>query len=374
MRTITYIIQKEFLQIFRNRSMLPIIFILPILQLLVLAYAANYDIKNIAVTVVDQDHSQGSLHLEENLLASGYFKETSIRTSVATALEDIRQDKSDVVVTIPPHFERRLLQGSPESVQVYINAINGMEAGIASGYLQSILEHYSLQAQAFWYPRTTDFLPPPSPIQVSTAYWYNPHKNYKEFMVPGILVVLITMIGAFLTGMNIVREKETGTIEQLNVTPIRKLHFIIGKLFPLWAIALVELAFGLGFAWFVFRLTYLGSIGLVFLFAGVYLTVMLGIGLLVSTRTQTQQQAMFITWFFVVIFLLLSGLFTPISSMPYWAQVITWFNPIAWFIKVIRMVLIKGSSWSDIVPYFLIIVVYSVIINGVAILAYRKRN
>lgn len=374
MRTITYIVQKEFLQIFRNRSMLPIILVLPLLQLLILAYAANYDIKNISVALVDEDHSRWSERLSQDLFASGYFREASRRPTMPQAMEDIRRDRADLIVTIPPHFERSLFSGRPASVQLYINAINGMEAGIASGYLQAILQHFSAQARAFWLPRSTGKMPRGPSIAITSSYWYNPHKDYKEFMVPGILVVLITMIGAFLTGMNIVREKETGTIEQLNVTPIRKLHFIIGKLFPLWIIGLAELAFGLGFARLAFHLHYAGSLWLVFLFASVYLTVMLGMGLLVSTRTQTQQQAMFITWFFIVIFLLLSGLFTPISSMPHWAQIITLFNPIAWFIKVIRMVLIKGSGPGDILPYLLVICLFSVLINGVAILVYRKRS
>ncbi len=207
---------------------------------------------------------------------------------------------------------------------------------------------------------------------MSFRYWFNPTLNYKHFMVPGILVVLVTLIGAFLSGMNIVKEKEIGTIEQLNVTPIRKHHFIIGKLLPFWIIALFELAFGLTVGKLVFNLPFAGSIGWIFLFAAVYLIVMLGLGLLISTFTETQQQSMFITWFFLIICILMSGLFTPVESMPVWAQRITAFNPVAYFVKVMRMVMLKGSGWVDIKAYLGIMVLFAVGLNAIAIWNYRK--
>lgn len=374
MRTILFILQKEFLQIFRNKGMLPIIFFLPLIQLLILAYAANYDIKNITVDIIDNDHSLWSERLTHKIFASGYFKYHGSPQNTSFAMEDIKDDQADMILVIPPDFEQNLVRKNKQDVQILINAINGMKAGIGSGYIQSILQDYNIRIRKEWmHAAAVDSQASPQ-INVTDAYWYNPYMDYKQFMVPGILVVLVTMIGAFLSGMNIVREKETGTIDQLNVTPIRKVHFIIGKLVPFWIIAMAELAFGLIFSWWFFHLSYAGSIWLIFLFAGIYLMVMLGIGLLISTQTQTQQQAMFITWFFFVIFLLLSGLFTPINSMPLWAQRITLFNPVAWFIKVIRMVLIKGSGFSDILPYLFIITLFALVVNSIAILTYRKKS
>lgn len=374
MRTILFILQKEFLQIFRSKGMLPIIVALPIIQLILLAYAANYEIKNITVDMVDQDHSEWSRRLTHQIFASGYFRLNAVKENIGSAMEDVRSDQADLIVVIPPHFERNLIGNNNEKIQVLINAINGMKAGIASGYIQSILQNFNGNIRMERLHQPAIYPPSPPGIDVTNVYWYNPHLDYKQFMVPGILVVLVTMIGIFLSGINIVREKEIGTMEQLNVTPIKKIHFIIGKLLPFWIIAMAELAFGLIFSWWVFHLSFAGSVGLIFFFAGIYLLVMLGLGLLISSRTETQQQALFITWFFFVVFLLLSGLFTPIESMPLWAQRITLFDPVAWFIKVIRMVLIKGSGWNDIKPYFLIILVFAVVVNISAALAYRKRG
>jgi ABC-2 type transport system permease protein len=193
-------------------------------------------------------------------------------------------------------------------------------------------------------------------------------------MVPGILVLLVTMITLFLSGMNIVREKEIGTLEQINVTPIKKHQFIIGKLFPFWVLGLVILTVGLLIAKIIFNVPMLGNIGLIYLFTSVYLLVILGMGLLISNFTNTQQQAMFIAWFFVVIFILMSGLFTPIESMPVWAQNITLFNPIRYFVEIIRMVMLKGSGLQDIFPKFAIITLYAIVMNGLAVWSYKKTN
>lgn len=373
MRTILFILQKEFLQIFRNKGMLPIIFVLPVIQLVVLAYAANYEIKNIAVDVIDRDHSSWSEQLIHKITASGYFRLNAYQQDMNSAMEDIENNNADLVLVIPPHFEKKLVRENQQDIQILVNAITGRKAGIAAGYIQSILKDFNNHIRLEWMGKPESEFAEQTGIEITNAYWYNPYMDYKQFMVPGILVVLVTMIGAFLSGMNIVREKEIGTMEQLNVTPIKKLHFIVGKLLPFWIIALVELALGLLFAWWLFNLIFIGNLWLVFAFAAIYLVVMLGMGLLISTRTQTQQQALFITWFFFVILLLLSGLFTPIESMPLWAQRLTWFNPIGWFIKVIRMVMLKGSGWRDVQMAFYIIAGFAVAINSIALLAYKKK-
>jgi ABC-2 type transport system permease protein len=198
--------------------------------------------------------------------------------------------------------------------------------------------------------------------------------EYAIFMVPGILVLLVTMIGAMLAGINIVREKELGAIEQINVSPVRKSQFILGKLIPYWIIGMLELALGLTLAKIIFDVPMVGSIGLLFVFAAGYLPLVLGIGLLISTFTNTQQQSMFLTWFFLVIFILMSGLFTPIESMPPWAQKLTWFNPIAYFIEVVRLVMLKGAEWADIQFSFFKIIGLAFVINALAVWNYRKRN
>jgi ABC-2 type transport system permease protein len=370
MRTIYFILQKEFLQIFRNKGMLRIILLIPIIQLLVLANAANYEVKNLAIDVVDHDHSAWSLRLVNKLTASGYFKLHRQTFNEKAAFEDLQLDKADIVLMIPRHFERDLVREDKASLQLLVNAINGSKAGLANGYANTIIRSFNANIRTEWL--ALDKRNAPASIEVTYSNWFNTRLDYKVFMVPGIIVVLVTMIGAFLSGMNIVKEKEIGTIEQLNVTPIRKHHFILGKLIPFWILALFEMALGLLIGKLVFHLPMAGSLWLVFLFAAVYLWVMLGMGLLISTFTETQQQAMFIAWFFVIIFILMSGLFTPVENMPHWAQVITWFNPIAYFVKVIRMVLLKGSGWVNIQLYLLIMLAYALVMNGIAIWNYRK--
>lgn len=369
MRTIFFILQKEFLQIFRNKSMLPIIFVVPVVQLLVLAFAANYEIRDLSVDIVDHDGGNWSQQLKGKLLSSGYFR-LHAQTADDAALEDLEANRADLILTIPQHFERDLVRDGEAGVQLLVNAINGSKAGLAAGYAQSIIGGFNRCIRLDWLAPDEDDAP--SHFDLSFRYWFNPGLNYKHFMVPGILVVLVTLIGAFLSGMNIVKEKEIGTIEQLNVTPIRKHHFIIGKLLPFWVIALFELAFGLIVGKLVFDLPFAGSIGWIFLFAGVYLLVMLGLGLLISTFTETQQQAMFITWFFLIICILMSGLFTPIESMPPWAQRIAQFNPVAYFVKVMRMVMLKGSGWADIRLDLALMVLFAAGLNAVAIWNYRK--
>lgn len=371
MRTIRFILQKEFLQIFRNKAMLPIIFLVPIIQLLILAYAATFEIRHISLAVVDHDLSPSSRLLTSRMVSSGFFDLNSFGFSQDQALKEMAADKADLVLEIPDHFEKDLVSGRGTSLQLIANAINGSKAGIATGYASAIISQFGGDIGIKKMQSGED---KGHRIAITYSNWFNPGLLYTNFMVPGILVVLVTIIGAFLSGMNIVREKEIGTIEQLNVTPIRKYHFIIGKLMPFWVIGLFELAFGLFVARLIFRIPVAGSLGLVFAFAAVYLLVVLGIGLFISTVTDTQQQAMFIAWFFVIIFILLSGLFTPVESMPGWARKLNVINPVAYFIEVIRMVLLKGSRFRDISEQFAFIGSYAVIINLLAVWNYRKRS
>jgi ABC-2 type transport system permease protein len=203
-------------------------------------------------------------------------------------------------------------------------------------------------------------------------YWYNPLLDYKIYMFSGILVIIVTLIGMLLTALNLVREKEMGTTEQINVTPIRKYQFIMAKLLPFMIIALFELAFGLVLGRLLFGLPMVGSLGLLFLFTCIYLLVVLGIGLFLSTISQTQQQLMFMAFFFMITFILMSGIFTPADSMPPWAQKINLLNPVAYFMKVIRMILLKGSGFMDIKREFYSLCIYATLILTLAITNYRK--
>jgi ABC-2 type transport system permease protein len=374
MKTILFIIQKEFRQIFRNKAMLPIIFVLPLVQLLILSNAASFEVKNIRFSYIDNDHSAASRELISKFQSSNYFDIVESFSSKKEADTQMQTGKVDVILEIPNHFESNLVKEKKTNLSVSINAIDGASAGVENVYISQIISSFNqnLQTSLNQYNEGTVV----SPVNIVTipSFWYNNTLNYKTFMVPGILVLLVTMLTLFLSSMNIVREKEIGTLEQINVTPIKKYQFIIGKLFPFWVLGLVILTVGLIIAKVVFSVPILGSIALIYLFTSVYLLVILGIGLFISNHSDTQQQAMFIAWFFSVIFILMSGLFTPIESMPLWAQNVTLFNPIRYFVEIIRMVMLKGAGFSDISRPFFIIVFYAFALNGLAVWSYKKTN
>ena len=374
MKTILFIIQKEFKQIFRNKSMLPIIFILPLLQLVILSNAASFEVKNIKFSYIDHDRSAASRELVSKFQASNYFDVLAQFPSKNEANLQMQNGHVDVILEIPIHFERNLIKQQNTNLSVSIYAIDGAAAGVSNVYITQIISGFnqSIQTQLQTYNHG-NFVQPEN-IMTIPSFWYNKTLNYKTFMVPGILVLLVTMLSLFLSSMNIVREKEVGTLEQINVTPIKKHQFIIGKLFPFWVLGLVILTVGLIIAKVIFNVPILGNIFLIYGFTSVYLILILGIGLFISNHTETQQQAMFIAWFFTVIFILMSGLFTPIESMPTWAQNVTYFNPIRYFVEVIRMVMLKGAGFNEIKEQMSIIAIYAFVINGFAVWSYRKTN
>jgi len=368
MRTIIYILQKEFIQVRRNRTMLPIIFIVPLLQLFVLAFTATFEIKNIDLYVVDQDNSPSSREVIAKFKGSPFFTITGHTAVFNTAEQALISDHADQILQLPKGFEKDIIAEKTATMHLTTNAINGSAASLMNAYALNIIMDYNTDIIV----QQLGLESPPAPIRISSAFWYNPELNYFTYMVPGILVLLVTVISAFLSAMNIVREKEIGTIEQINVTPIKKFQFILGKLIPFWIIAMFELIFGLILARLVFDIPMLGSLGLVFGVASVYLLVALGLGLLISTLTNTQQQSMFLTFFFMIIFILLSGLFTPVQSMPEWAQVMNKINPIAYFIDVMRMILLKGSEFKDISLQFFSLLTLAALLNTLAVWRYRK--
>ncbi|MGR7813964.1 ABC transporter permease [Lacinutrix undariae] len=373
MKTILYIIQKEFKQIFRNKGMLPIIFVLPLFQLVILSNAATFEVKNIKFGYIDNDHTATSRALIEKFNASTYFNVLTDFPSEALASAAMLKGEVDVLLEIPHYFERDLQKEKQNSLGVTINAIDGAAAGVENVYVTQIVQGFN-QSIKVDLLQVSDKQIQPIAIETIPLFWYNKTLNYKTFMVPGILVLLVTMITLFLSGMNIVREKEIGTLEQINVTPIKKSQFIIGKLFPFWVIGMGLLTVGLILAKVIFNIPMIGSLALLYLYTSIYILVILGIGLFISNFTDTQQQAMFIAWFFTVIFILMSGLFTPIESMPKWAQTLTEFNPIRYFVEVMRMVMLKGSGFKDILPQLLKTAIYAFVMNALAVWSYKKTN
>ncbi|MDZ7719331.1 MAG: ABC transporter permease [Balneolaceae bacterium] len=372
MKTIQFILQKEFLQIFRNKAMLPILFVMPIVQLLILSFAATYELKEATFALVDFDQSSLSRELSSQFQATGYFSLENKSFNTDAALEKLKAGNVNMILTIPEDFSRKYLQGESVSIQMLIDAVDGSKAGMIQSYGSSIIRDFNQNHAREVQLISSRTGPQPMQIGLIPINWYNPDLDYITFMVPGILVVLVSMIGLFLSGMNIVREKEIGTIEQLNVTPIKKSHFITGKIIPFWIIGMFDLIIGLALARYGFQIPFLGSLVLILIVSGIYLIVIQALGLFISTVTSTQQQAMFIAWFIMVVFILMGGLFTPIESMPIWAQNLTLANPVAWFIKMMRMVLLKGSGWQEIQHMVFLLIGMGVLFYGVAINRYKK--
>lgn len=370
MKIIITLLTKEFKQIFRNRIMLPVIFVIPLVQMIVLTYAASLEMKEIKMAVVDRDHSSASRLLVSRFSGSPFFRLSGPGYSEGEAIRMLARDRADVVLTIPEGFESGLYNEQKSNVQLVVNAINATEAGLISAYSTQILNSYNNQLREKWFGLPAGRAFPT--LEIIPRLWYNPSLDYKIYMFSGILVIMVTLIGMLLTALNLVREKEMGTTEQINVTPIRKYQFIVAKLMPFWVIALLELAFGLVLGRILYNLPMVGSLGLLFLFAGIYLMVVLGIGLFLSTISQTQQQMMFIAFFFMITFILMSGVFTPVESMPDWAQRANLNNPVAYFMRVIRMILLKGSQFRDITREFYSLTIYAVVALSLSVLNYRK--
>src|SRR5690606_13517745 len=370
MRTLKFLLRKEFKQIFRNKALLPLIFVVPIVQLLILPLAADYEVKNINISIVDYDHSTYSQQLISKITASGYFQLADYGTSFNQSFQKIEKDKSDLILEIPLGFEKKLVHENSEKLFVAVNAINGVKAGLGGAYLNQIITEYNADIRLQW--SQPDKFNTTSVINVTSTNWFNKFLNYRFFMVPGILVVLVTMVDSYMSALNIVKEKEVGTIEQINVTPIKKYQFILGKLIPFWVIGLFIFSIGL---FVVARLVYgivpMGNLFLLYGYLAVYLVALLGLGLLISTFAETQQQAMSVAFFFMMIFMLMSGLFTPLDGMPGWAYWIAKCSPVTYFIEVVRMVLLKGSGFDDIKGHFWIMIGFAVLLNGAAILNYR---
>jgi len=344
MRTLLMLLKKELLQIRRDRMMPRIILAMPLVQLLILSNAATFEVKSANLYVVDHDASEVSRGLVTRLRASGRFVVVDASASTRDADGAMLDGRVGMILTIPHDFERTLVRDRVGAVQMVLNAENGAAAGVTQAYAIQIARAYAAELSADLAP---DASQAPA-VDIRVRGWYNPDMAYRDFMVPGILVMIVTIIGSLLTAMNIVREKEIGTLEQLNVTPLGRATFVAGKLIPLWLIAMFVLTLGLIVAKVIFDVPMVGSLWLVFFAAATYLVAALGVGLLVSTVAQTQQQAMFVTYFGLFIYLLMSGLFTPVRSMPGWAQLLAEVNPLKHFIVIMRAVMLKGAGLTDV--------------------------
>jgi ABC-2 type transport system permease protein len=346
MRTILYLIRKEFIQIFRNKFISKAIFGVPIIQMLILVPAVTFEIKHVNLCIIDNDLTSMSRGLIDKLEGSTFFKVNFSTWSEKEANDLLHRNKCNLILNIPSGFGKDIGSGNPSPILVTIDAINASTAQLSWAYLNGVISDYNLNVIT----RSLNSIPvtPVPMIRITNRYWYNEMLNYKYYMLPGILVILVTAIGFLLAGLNMVREKEIGTIEQINVTPVRKYQFIVAKMVPFLLIGLTDLALGMILGKLAFNVPFEGSIILMFFSSTIFLIAVLGLALFISTFSGTQQQYMFIAFFFMIIFVLMSGIFTPAESMPMWAQKFNLVNPVAYMMRINRMVMLKGSSIIDI--------------------------
>lgn len=361
---IRYLVYKEFLQMWRNRFLKVLALIYPVVIMCVFPWVMNMEVKNVAVVVVDNDRSTLSQQLVHRIEASHYFVFKGQKTSYADALSAVEQSEADVIVELPAHFERDRRRGETPQVLIAVNAVNGSKGMLGAAYMNRIV---------------TEAVTPEGLItalndRVSTLYLYNKHLDSKLFMIPSLMGLLLMIVCGALPALNIVSEKEAGTIEAINVTPVSKSVFIMAKLIPYWLLGLVVMTICFGLAWLIYGFTCEGNLGLVYLLALLLAFVFSGFGLVISNYNQTMQQAMFVLWFFLLVFMLMSGLLTPVRSMPRWAYLTTYINPVTYFIDGIRTVFVRGGDFHSILPQLLGLTGFAVFFDSWAILSYRKNS
>ena len=344
---IKYLIQKEFLQIRRNAFLPRLIVIFPIVIMCIMPWVMQMEVKNVVVDVVDIDHTVESQRLIQQIAASNYFIFGGQKDTYAEAMKDIEKGTADIILEIR---DGRYL--------IAANAVNGTKGAMGSAYLSQIVtSDYSSLTSHF------------SPLVL-----YNKGKDYKLFMIPALFAIVMMLMTGFLPTLNIVGEKESGTIEQINVTPVSKWSFILAKLIPYWLIALFIITVCLLLAWIVYGITPAGPVWLVYVLAMLLALFFSSFGLIISNYSDTMQQAMFVMWFFVVSIMLLSGLFTPTRSMPEWAYLTTYINPMHYFIEAIRTVFIRGGGLHETAHQVLALAGIGTLMGCWAVQSYKKNS
>jgi ABC-2 type transport system permease protein len=340
--------------------------------ILVFPWAANQEITNINADVVDRDYSVSSKRLTEKIAASKYFNLVSASSNSEEALRRVEEETADIVLEIQPEFEKNLVSRGTANVMISVNAVNIIKGGLGSNYMAAIVGDFAdeLRAELIQTAENKNF----PVIRIVQQGRFNPFLDYKVFMIPALIVILLTLICGFLPALNIVNEKEMGTIEQINVTPVRKFSFILAKLIPYWIIGIAIFTLFLSLAALIYGLIPRGNLITIYLSALIYILVVSGLGLVISNHSSTLQQAMFIMFFFLIILIMISGLFTPIASMPDWAQTFTLFNPLRYFIEIMRTAYLKGSSIAHLTNQITALIAFALIFNGWAILSYRKSS
>ncbi len=368
MSTFGYLFIKELKQFRANPFMPVVLVLLPVLLMLLVPLAANMEVKDVRLAIVDRDRSTLSGRLTDKISRSGFFVFTSYEDTYEAAMEELGKGNTDIILEIPAGMEADM--GKGESVEIFIaaNAVNNTKGSMGGGYLTSIVSDFSdeiMQSGGFASHQ---------PLKIVPQFRYNPHLEYKLFMVPALMIVVIILVGGFFPTMSIVSEKESGTIEQMNVSPVRKRDFILSKVVFYGILGLFAFTLAILIAHFVYGLASHGGLIEIYVSAVIFLVFMGGFGLIISNYSETMLQAVFLMLFFVLIFMLMSGIFTPVSSMETWSQYVTYILPTRYFVNILRAVCLKGSHFADLTFDFVMLSVFAVVINAAAVITYKKQN
>ncbi len=368
MKALRYLLVKEYKQMFRNWILPAVYVIVPIMMMNVIPRIATQEIKNLSVVIIDNDQSTLSQRLTEKVSASAFFNLLSMEDSYRDAYEYIKLGNADLILSIAPDFERNLYRTGKAEVMIDANAVNGMKGSMGAGYLSQIILGYAneLNKESGVQMKT--------PLTVSPRFLFNPSLDYKTYMIPAFMLMSLILLVGFLPAMNIVGEKERGTIEQINVTPVGRFEFVLSKMIPYWTVGIFIILISILMAWRLHGVVPTGSMGLILLFALVGSLTISSLGLVVSNYSDSIRQAAMVMFFFIIIFLLTSGLLSPISSMPGWAQELTRINPMRYLMQAMREIYLKGSGFTELLPQFIPLCVYGIGASIWALLSYQKNE
>lgn len=366
-----YLLEKEFKQLSRNPVIVGVLIFYTIMVLFFFPWPVTQELKSLKISIVNSDTGGYAQKLIGKLKATKSIEVQSIYPDYASALNDIEQGKAKAVMVFPKDFSEKLQLQEEPSIQLLLNAVDGTQAGLAQSYLLRLVQHYSKQLRMEELGLSQEEI---EPIDVLPTYRYNSTLNYKYFMLPALLVIMLTMYCSIFPAMSIVQEKEKGTLQQLNVTPIRRSTLILSKIIPFWILAIVSVLISIPIIYWVYGLVFQGSI-LLYLFCMLIFAIALSfMGVILSNFSETVQQAMFLTLFFILIFFLMSGLFSPVDAMPAWAKVIAYANPLTYFNRLTRMVYLRGSGFLEILPDLLALLVFLVVFGVIAVVTHKKRT
>ena len=366
MRTFLVLLQKEFLQIRRSSFPPKLIIAFPILVMLIMPLIMTMDVRNVNVAIVDLDRSSVSRRIASHIHASEYLTLAQSATEYPLALQALEKGKIDVIIQIPDNFERDMTIATPERISIIANAVNATKGSMGMQYVMQAVARTLAELRSEKFSNNVSEL-------ITIENRYNPTLNYRHYMIPALMIILFILICGYLPALSIVGEKESGSIEQINVTPISRFTFTLAKLVPYWIIGLFVATIAMSVAWLVYGLFPAGSIGAIYLGAILFILTISGFSLTIANFSETMQQTMFVMFFFIMTFMLLSGLFTPIESMPQWAQHFTLLLPPRYFVEILRSIYLKGTTVAELWTNYVALACFATLFNTLAAFTYRKQ-